>query len=427
MGDRVIVVGSGAREHALTWSLSRSPRIGSIVTVPGNPGTAQFGENVSIGVLDIEGITSLATSRRADLVVVGPEAPLAAGLADALRQQQIPVMGPSRSAARIESSKAWAKDLMERAGVPTARATICADPASIRSALSGFNPPVVIKADGLAAGKGVVIAESRDDAAGICRQMFDGTLLGEPCGRLLIEEYLEGTEVSVLALTDGSHVIPLLPACDYKRAYDADEGPNTGGMGAYSPVPDIDGEVIREVTATILQPVVDAMAAEGAPMQGVLYAGLMMTADGPKVLEFNARFGDPETQVILPLLESDLYPLLRATSCGDLAGQSPPVWSDRKAVGVVLASGGYPGPYSSGQTIENEGPLPDSEVFFAGVRFAEDGTLLTSGGRVLTAVGMGATWEAAARTAYARARRISFAGRFCRSDIARRVIDATSG
>ncbi|MCC6946104.1 MAG: phosphoribosylamine--glycine ligase, partial [Thermomicrobiales bacterium] len=354
-------------EHALAWSLSRSPLVESVISAPGNPGTERFGENAPVDVLDIEGLTQLALDTKADLVMVGPEAPLAAGLADALRARDLLVCGPSQAAARIESSKSWAKEIMNRAGVPTARATVAASPDDIGDALAEHVAPVVIKADGLAAGKGVVIAETLDRAAEVCREMLDGTLLGSTTGSVLIEEFLTGREVSLLALTDGNHLVSLLPACDYKRAHDQDEGPNTGGMGAYAPVPDIDSDAIAAIERTILRPVIDAMGASGAPMNGVLYTGLMMTSDGPKVLEFNARFGDPETQVILPLLESDLYPLLRATAAGDLASQPPPVWSNRKSVGVVMASGGYPGSYRTGHPIADRGPLPDTEVFFAGV------------------------------------------------------------
>ncbi|MBX3071481.1 MAG: phosphoribosylamine--glycine ligase [Thermomicrobiales bacterium] len=422
MGDRVIVVGSGAREHALAWSLSRSPLVDSVVSAPGNPGTERFGRNAPVDVLDIEGLTQLALDTRADLVMVGPEAPLAAGLADALRARDLLVCGPSQAAARIESSKSWAKEIMNQAGVPTARATVAASLDDISDALAAHVAPVVIKADGLAAGKGVVIAETLDRAAQVCREMLDGTLLGSTAGSVLIEEFLTGQEVSLLALTDGNHLISLLPACDYKRAHDQDEGPNTGGMGAYAPVPGIDSNAIAAIEQTILRPSIDAMAASGALMNGVLYAGLMMTSDGPKVLEFNARFGDPETQVILPLLESDLYPLLRATAAGDLASQPPLRWSNHKAVGVVMASGGYPGSYRTEHPIDDQGPLPGTEVFFAGVKRGQDGSLLTGGGRVLTAVGVGDTWEAATERAYARAGCITFQDGFHRTDIARRTL-----
>ncbi len=420
MGDRIIVVGSGAREHALTWKLAQSPLVGEIISMPGNPGTARFGTNLPIGVLDVEGIAAAAVERRADLVVVGPEAPLAAGLADALREQGVAVCGPSQEATRIESSKSWAKQLMQSAGIPTARSTIVKTAQEVGQALTEFARPVVIKADGLAAGKGVVIVDSDADASEVCNAMLSGSLLGEPAGSLVIEECLRGQEVSVLALTDGQTVVPLLPACDYKPAFDDDRGPNTGGMGAYAPEPLIDPATLQQITDVILEPAVRAMANAGCPMRGVLYAGLMMTDCGPMVLEFNARFGDPETQVILPLLESDLYPLLQATATGSLESVAAPDWSMQKAVGVVLASGGYPDAYETGMPIADGGQIEASEVFYAGVKATDDGHLATAGGRVLTAVGLGTTWEEAAGRAYERAGRISFAGMQFRSDIARR-------
>ncbi len=424
MGDRVFVVGSGAREHALIWKLAQSPLVESLATAPGNPGTAAFGNNIPLDVLDVEGIVDAAQEWRSDLVVVGPEAPLAAGLGDALRAVGIAVFGPNRNAARIESSKSWAKGLMVSAGVPTARAVTIGDGDDIRSRLSEFDVPVVIKADGLAAGKGVVIASSLDEAETACRDMLSGALLGSPAGSLLIEEFLTGQEVSLLALTDGQSLVPLLPACDYKRAYDNDQGPNTGGMGGYAPPPALDRAMLETIESRILRPVVDAMSAAGSPMQGVLYAGLIITADGPKIIEFNCRFGDPETQIVLPLLESDLYPLLRATAKGELHKQPPPIWSTGSAVGVVMASGGYPGVYPTGIPIDDSGPIASTEVFLAGAKSGADGVLLTSGGRVLTCVGTGSTIAEARDRAYKRVAQIQFSGAEFRTDIARRELES---
>ncbi|MGE3799364.1 MAG: phosphoribosylamine--glycine ligase [Thermomicrobiales bacterium] len=424
MGDRVIVVGNGAREHALVWKLAQSPQVETIVSVPGNPGTAAFGDTVALDVLDSAGITALSVEQRADLVVVGPEAPLAAGLADELRSAGIAVCGPSRSAARIESSKSWAKALMVGAGVPTARAETVAEIAAIENTLAQFALPVVIKADGLAAGKGVVVAQTREEAASVCRDMLAGTMLGKPAGSIVIEQFLTGQEVSLLAITDGHTIVPLLPACDYKRAQDNDLGPNTGGMGGYAPPPFVDVSMMETIRKTILEPVVNAMDRAGSPMQGVLYAGLMITDEGPQVIEFNARFGDPETQIILPLLASDLYPLLRATDSRELASVSSPLWADAVAVGVVLASGGYPGAYQTGLPIHDDGPIDSTEVFFAGVTSGPEGDVRTSGGRVLTAVGIGASFAEATSLAYERAQRISFPGMAYRHDIARRELPA---
>jgi phosphoribosylamine--glycine ligase len=422
MGNRVMVVGSGAREHALAWKLTQSGEVDGLIAAPGNPGTALVGENVAVGALDVEGLVGLATERKVDLVVVGPEAPLAAGLADALLARGIAVVGPTRAAARIESSKAWAKELMIRAGVPSARAREISHESGIARALDEFPLPVVVKADGLAAGKGVIIAGTLGEAEEACRGLLSGALLGEPAGRVLIEEFLEGQEVSVFALIDGEHVLPLLPACDYKRVFDDDRGPNTGGMGAYSPVPWLDAMAMRRIEETILRPTVDAMREEGNPMQGILFAGLIMTAEGPMVLEFNARFGDPEAQVILPLLKSDLFPLLQATANGTLDTVPAPVWSIGAAVGVVLASGGYPGDYRTGLPIAGDAPVPYTEVFHAGTARNASGELVTSGGRVMTVVGMGETFSVAAERAYARAETIAFEGKQQRGDIARREI-----
>jgi phosphoribosylamine--glycine ligase len=422
MGNTVIVVGSGAREHALTWKLGQSPFVERLICVPGNPGTARLAENVDIGVLDIDAIVALAESRRANLVVVGPEAPLAAGLADRIAEAGIPVSGPAQHAARIESSKSWAKSIMEQAGVPTARSVTVSTPEELSGALDQFALPVVIKADGLAAGKGVVIAETRDEAIEAGLGILSGSLLEQTGDSMVIEEFLTGPEVSVLALTDGNTTVPLMPATDYKRAYDDDQGPNTGGMGAFAPVPGITPEVAREIRSTILEPTMAAMREAGAPMRGILYAGLMITSNGIKVIEFNARFGDPEAEVLLPLLESDLFELLMATTNGTLGTIAPPRWSSANAVCVVLASGGYPGSYRTGMPISGIGDdSADSMVFHAGTSTNDDGLLQTAGGRVLAVVGLGNSFESASGSAYARADQIAFAGKQFRTDIAARV------
>ena len=418
-----MVVGRGAREHALLWKLAQSGRTAALWCAPGNAGTAALAETVPVGIDDLDGIVAAAEWLRIDLVVVGPEAPLAAGLADRLQAAGVRVCGPTRAASRIESSKAWAKGLMAEASVPTARAVVVATLDEGLAALSSFDFPVVVKADGLAAGKGVVIAENREQARTTLAAFLEDDALGAAGRTVVLEECLFGREVSVLALTDGTAVVPLPPASDYKRVFDGDRGPNTGGMGAYAPASDLDDAALRTVQETILAPTIRAMADRGAPMRGVLYAGLMLTADGPKTLEFNARFGDPETQAILPLLDADLGALLTAVADGMLA-EAPAIGPPRQvAVAVVLASGGYPGPYRTGARIEGLDRVPeDVLVFHAGTRRDGDGRVVTAGGLVLTTVGRGHNFAVARERAYAGAEAIAFEGKQMRTDIAMREI-----
>ncbi|CAN5682994.1 phosphoribosylamine--glycine ligase [soil metagenome] len=421
MGNTVIIVGNGAREHALAWKLTRSSNVSKLICAPGNPGTAAIAENAACQLSDVDCIVRLAIDRGADLVMIGPEAPLAAGLGDRLDMHNIAVCGPTAAAARIESSKTWAKELMARAGVPTAHSAIVRDQTDINDALARFQSPYVIKADGLAAGKGVVIAENEAEATSAIESFLSGSLGGIGGQSVLVEQYLEGQEVSLLALTDGKTIVPLLPACDYKRVFDGDVGPNTGGMGAYAPVPVMTSSTVENITTTILEPVIASMASAGSPMRGVLYAGLMMTSDRPMVLEFNARFGDPETQVVLPLLESDLFDLLLATATGTLDQIPEPSWSTDCAVGVVVASGGYPGSYRTGLPISGLGDdSSQSLLFHAGTAFGNDRTIVTGGGRVLTAVGLGESFEIAAERACSRANAVAFDRAFFRNDIASR-------
>jgi phosphoribosylamine---glycine ligase len=418
MSTKVLVVGNGGREHALCWRLAQSPSIGEIICAPGNPGTELLAENIPIRVTDIEQIVAVAVDRAVELVVIGPEAPLALGLADKLRRRQIPVFGPSQDAARIETSKQWAKELMAEAGVPTARYVAVRDLADGMIALQRFSYPVVIKADGLAAGKGVVIAESYDEAVLVLTAMLEERSLGPAAETVLIEEFLTGPEVSILALTDGTSIRILTPSCDHKRAFDRDQGPNTGGMGAFAPTARVDDALLAEIERTILRPTIDTMRARGCPMQGVLYAGLMLTGSGPMVLEFNARFGDPETQVVLPLVAGDFAALCLATASGTLGSTAVALLPDRAAVGVVIASAGYPGPYRTGLPIAGlDTAVDEALVFHAGTTRNQRNDNVTAGGRVLTVVGIGTSIPEARLHAYAAAEQISFEGAFYRRDI----------
>ncbi len=414
-----MVIGSGGREHALLWKLAQSRGVGALFCAPGNAGTSAFAEPIAVRATDIPGIVQAATDHRIDLVVVGPEDPLADGLVDALSVAGIAAFGPTAAAARIESSKAFAKEIMAAAGIPTGRSVAVTDLAEGVTALSSFSLPVVLKADGLAAGKGVVICERRAEAVRFLTAMLDDRMLGEAGQTVLIEEFLTGPEISILSLTDGETIRSLAPARDSKRAFDGDAGPNTGGMGVYAPLLDVDAAMLDQIHAEVLIPTIREMARRGTPFRGVLFTGLILTADGPKVLEYNARFGDPETQVVLPLLKSDLFPLLRGVADGNLADVPEPVLRNESAVGVVLASGGYPGPYPTGLPISGLDDVPtDVTVFHAGTRLDADGRVVTAGGRVLTVVATGPDLATARDRAYAGADRITFDRRHLRRDIA---------
>jgi phosphoribosylamine--glycine ligase len=417
---RVLVVGSGGREHALAWKIARSPLVRKVSCAPGNPGTGRVAENVPIRSDDVDGICRWAASAGVDLVVVGPEAPLVAGLADRLAAAGIAVFGPVAAAARLEGSKAFAKEVMEAAGIPTARHAVfeALEPALAHARAAGGR--VVVKADGLASGKGVVVCGRMDEAEQALRSTLVERVHGEAGRRVVIEERLEGPEVSVIALSDGERVRMLPPAQDHKRIFDGDRGPNTGGMGAFCPTPTLDAAQLAEVERRVLLPTVREMARRGAPFRGALYAGLMVTRDGPKVLEFNARFGDPETQPILMRLAGDLVPALLGAARGDLSGAALEI-DPRAAVGVVLAAEGYPGKVAVGDAIEGaEGPFPgDVQVFQAGTARGHDGRLVTAGGRVLTVCALGRDLGDAAARVYDAAGRIRFRGCQYRRDIAR--------
>jgi len=406
---RVLLIGGGGREHALGWKLARSTRVDELISLPGNPGLAELGPVVEgIATTDIGAIAAMARVQGVDLVVVGPEAPLAAGVVDAVARLGIPVFGPTRAAARLESSKAFAKEVMRRAGVATATSGSFTNPADARLYLDAMEGPFVVKADGLAAGKGVLVTDSREEASAWVDRCFDGAF-GDAGATVLIEGFLEGPEVSVFAVCTERGVQPLAPARDYKRLLDGDAGPNTGGMGSYSPVDDIPPDLLEQVMARVIQPTLKQMAEDGTPFIGFLYAGLVLTKTGPQVLEFNVRLGDPETQAVLPRLESDLIDVLEGAA---------PVWSETAAVNVVLASGGYPDSPVTGDIIKGLAEIPDDVlVFHAGTR-RDRKRLVVDGGRVINMVGTGTTVQAARNRAYEAVSTVKWPGMQYRTDIA---------
>ncbi len=422
---RILVVGGGAREHALVWRLAQNPTVDRLFAAPGNAGIERDATCVPMSADDVSGICELVERERIDLTVVGPEGPLVAGLADELGARGMRAFGPSREAARIEGSKAWTKELCERYAIPAARSRSVRDLETAIAELDAFDPPYVIKADGLAAGKGVVIAETRDEAVAALRASLEDRIFGDAGATVVIEEHLSGREVSAFALTDGREVLPLVLAQDFKRVGDGDAGPNTGGMGSYSPVPWVDESVERRIWDDVLVRTVRAMESEGVRYAGMLYAGLMVTEDGPKVLEFNCRFGDPETQAIVPRLRSDLGEMLLACIEGNI-GNYKALWAPDVCVTVVLASGGYPGPYETGFVIDGldeAGTIEGVFIFHAGTA-ERRGRVVTAGGRVLAVSALGATAKEARDRAYEACSRISFPGMHFRRDIAAVVTEA---
>jgi phosphoribosylamine--glycine ligase len=414
---RVLVVGGGGREHALVWRLAQSPLVDQLVAAPGNAGIASLARCVTIDPDDIAAVVELAERERIDLTVVGPEAPLVAGLADELASRGLAVFGPSSAAARIEGSKGWAKELMVRHGIPTAHAGTFTSLSPAVAFLDDLGGRAVVKADGLAAGKGVTVAADRDEAVAALEDALVGRAFGDAGATVLVEEILEGPEVSAFALCDARSLVPFELSRDFKRAGDGDTGPNTGGMGAYSPVPSVDADVERRIWHEAVRPTWEALRAEGIAYRGLLYAGVMLTATGPKVLEFNCRFGDPETEVVIPRLRTDLAELLQASATDRLADVKVG-WTQDAAVTVVLTSGGYPGPYSTGAEIRGlDNDADDAFVFHAGTA-ERDGRVVTAGGRVLAVSALGSTIREARGRAYGACDRITFDGMTYRRDIA---------
>ena len=420
---KVLVLGSGGREHALVWKLRQSPRISQLYCAPGNGGIADDAELIAADLQSLDSIVNLGARLQPDLTVVGPELPLTLGVVDEFTRRGWPVFGPTRAAAQLESSKSFAKEFLQRHHIPTAPFTICDSIEQVRAALGHFHTPVVVKADGLAAGKGVVIAKSKEEAASVAAEMLSGKMLGEAGTRVVLEECLKGDELSFLVFSDGERVVPLVAAQDHKRVGDGDTGPNTGGMGAYS-TPEIVDEQMRDwLVNHIARPVVAGMRAEGAEFKGVLYCGLMMTARGPMVLEFNCRFGDPETQPILVRLESDLIEALEASIEGRVS-DGDFKWSRDAAVCVVMSSGGYPGTYEVGKRIdglEEAAAIEGVKVFHAGTS-KRDGIYYTAGGRVLGVTARAPRLDAAVNKAYEACAKISFEGAHYRKDIAARAL-----
>ncbi len=420
---KVLILGSGGREHALAWAAKRSSRVAEVVCAPGNGGMAEITRCVPVDLKDVGAMVRLAEAEQPGLTIVGPELPLSLGIVDALQERGLRVFGPTRAAAMLETSKSFAKRFLQRHNIPTAKYTVCTNAAEVEKAVELFHPPIVVKADGLHAGKGVIICESRQTAIEAAQGIFSGALLGAVEAQVILEEFLEGDEISFLCLTDGRHVAPLVPAQDHKRIGEGDTGPNTGGMGVYSTDAMLDASTTEWILDHIARPTVRGMAEEGTPFAGVLYCGLMMTARGPQVLEFNARFGDPETQAILLRLESDLVDSLEACASGRLA-ETELRWSQGASACVVASSAGYPGSYKTGYPITGLGAasqVPGVVVFHSGTS-RSGGQLLTAGGRALGVTAAASSLEEALARAYEALALIHFDGMYYRRDIGHRAL-----
>lgn len=419
---QVLVIGSGGREHALAWKAAQSASVEKVYCVPGNPGIAQIAECAPMDIADNDALVAFALENKIDLTIVGPEVPLANGVVDAFRAKGLAIFGPTQAAAQIEGSKSFAKDLMKKYGIPTAAFEVFTDAEAAKAYIVEQGAPIVIKADGLAAGKGVVVAMTLDEALEAVDMMMCDQAFGSAGCQVVVEEFLTGEEASILTFCDGTTIVPMISSQDHKRAYDNDEGPNTGGMGTYAPAPVVTADVLARVQKEILEPTVAAMKAEGLPYTGCLYAGLMITENGPKVIEFNARFGDPETQVVLPLLDSDMAEVMMACVNGNLADLDIK-WKDGAAVCVVMAAGGYPQGYRKGDVISGLDKAADlgATVFHAGTA-AKDGNIVTNGGRVLGVTAIGTDVQKAVDNAYAAVKSIHFDDVHYRNDIAYRAI-----
>jgi len=419
---KILVIGGGAREHTLVWKLLQSPKVEKVFVAPGNAGTAFIAENLNIRPTDLEALGKAAKDKGIDLIVVGPELPLALGIVDHFDGLGIAAFGPTKAATQIESSKVFARNLVEKYGIPCPKGVVFASYPEAARYLEGCRPPIVVKADGLAGGKGVIIADSMQKAKMALGDIMEAKIFGSAGDKVIIDEYVTGQEVSLIAFTDGKTISPMVPACDYKKIWDNDQGLNTGGMGSYAPPGFFPAQLVEKVSATILLPAIKAMAKEGTPYKGVLYAGLMVSDNEALVLEFNARFGDPETQVILPLLKSDLVDILLSVIQGSL-DQVQAEWSTDACVGVVMASAGYPGSYKTGFPIRGlDEAGEDLPVFHAGTKLGDDGKIYTDGGRVLTVVGSGKDIAEAREKVYRELHNIHFEGCHYRTDIALREV-----
>lgn len=415
---KILVIGGGGREHTLVWKLSQSPRVTKIYCAPGNAGIGQIAENIEIQVEDIEGLFKFALEQNIDLTVVGPEVPLVMGIVDRFQQGGLRIFGPNRNCAQLEGSKAFSKDFMVRHHIPTAQYVEYTELEDAKKSIGLFGFPMVIKADGLAAGKGVVIVNDMDEALKVLNSIMTDKEFGDAGNKVVIEEFLTGTETSILCFVDEKTIIPMVSAQDYKKIYDEDQGPNTGGMGTYSPSKIYDEDLEKEVDEHILQPVLKGLQRDGLDFKGILFIGLMITGEGAKVLEFNVRFGDPETQVILPRLETDLLEIMNSIIDGNLKDQ-PIRWSDKKTVCVVLASGGYPGTYTKGKVIEGLDRINEDSIIFHAGTSAVNGSIVTDGGRVLGVTAWGETIDEAREKAYSNITSICFEEMQYRKDIAK--------
>jgi len=426
---QVLVVGSGGREHALIWKILQSPKVDKIYCAPGNGGISSLAQPVDIKAEDIEGLLKFSKEKKIDLVIVGPERPLALGIVDLFQSEGIRIFGPAKELAKMESSKAFSKELMKRFGVPTAEFKIFKDSEEAKDYIRTKGVPIVIKADGLAFGKGVVVANDKEEAIGAVANMMDFKLFGDAGDSVVIEECLEGEEVSILVVSDGADYVCLASSQDHKRVFDNDEGANTGGMGAYSPAPVLTEEMFADIKTKIISPIIKGLASEGKLYRGILYVGLMITSEGPKVLEFNVRFGDPETQAILPRMKTDLIDLIEASIDGRLGAFGELEWFDKACVCVVMAAGGYPGTYKKGVKIkglDEAGSLKDTVVFHAGTKL-QDGGFVTNGGRVLGVTALGENIKDAIERSYEAVAKISFEEAYYRKDIGSKALIKSQG